>query len=101
MSGRGSVLAARTGQSVSAAAAATVQARWRSEVPCAGSGDRATPMLAIPAAVSTIRALARTMVRPAAVTRWQQPTASRPAVMIDRSVPAWPASTLTVWRTGL
>ena len=88
---------AHAGQIVIAAAPSTVQARCSGEDPRTGSGQAAMPMLARPATVSTIRA----PLSPAAVTRWQPPTRNNAAVMIHRSVPAWPASTLTVWRTGL
>ena len=77
-----------------------VQARCCGVEPTTGSGHAAMPMEDSPARISKIRAGTRMAPRPAAVTRWQPPTSSSAPVITHRSVPPWPAITLTVSRIG-
>jgi hypothetical protein len=61
--------AVKAGHTVIATAPSAVQARCCGVEPPTGSGDSAMPMLDTPATIRTIRAVARTLGKPAAVTK--------------------------------
>jgi hypothetical protein len=71
------------------------------EEPWAGTGNAATARTPRPPIASRIRPAGRADGMPAAVTRWQQPSTTKPSVMIQRSWAPRPARALMVSRIAL